>query len=159
MRKMRKSSLILTIILAFVVVLGAIGFVSLFKRVDKLEPTKTVSVSQYARGLLSDTTGRLPKDSTDIDYSGIHMKSYINADGLICEIAKDAKIKYEINFYDEDYQFISVSKMTTDYDGESNPEGAKFAMIEIIPTADPDGEVSTFEVVGYAKLLTVTYNK
>ena len=155
----RKSNLVLTIVLVSVFVAIAFGMFSLFKRVDKLEPTKTVSSSAYTRGLLDDETGKLPRDSEDIDYSGIHMKDYINADGLTCEIAEKAKIRYEINFFDEDYHFISVSKKTTDYAGDENPEGAVFALIEIIPTAEPDGIVSSNEVSKYAKLLTVTYNK
>ena len=155
----RQSNVILAIVMAVVVALGIFGFVSLFKKVDNLEPTKTVSSSAYTRGLLDDTTGKLPRDSEDVDYSGIHMKNYINADGLTCTIAEKAKIRYEINFFDEDYHFISVSKKTTDYDGTENPENAKFALIEIVPTAEPDGIVSSSEVNGYAKLLTVTYNK
>ena len=155
----KRSNLLLTIVLVAVFVAIAFGMFSLFKRVDKLEPTKTVSSSAYTRGLLDDTTGKLPRDSEDIDYSGIHMKDYINADGLTCEIAEKAKIRYEINFFDEDYHFISVSKKTTDYAGDENPEGAVFALIEIIPTAEPDGIVSSNEVSKYAKLLTVTYNK
>lgn len=163
----RKSNLILTILLVAVVVLGGLGFYSLFKRVDKLEPTKTVSTSAYSRGLLSDTTGKLPKEKEDIDYSGIHTNGYINVDGLICEIVTGAKIRYQINYYTEDYGFIGVVSMTTDYDSaedaelqeNGNFETAKYVKIEIIPTADPDGEVSIFEVASYAKLLNVTYNK
>lgn len=160
MAKFRKqSNVILSLVLVAVIALGIFGFYALFKKVDNLEPTKTVSASMYTRGLLDDTTGRLPRDEEDIDYSGIHMKEYVNADGLICTIAEKAKIRYEINFYDEDYHFISVSKRTTDYDGTENPEGAVFALIEIVPTADPDGIVSSSEVRNYANMLTVVYNK
>lgn len=155
----KRLSAILAIAVALSVALTVFGFISLFKKVDNLEPTKTVSSSAYARGLLDDSTGKLPKDSEDIDYSGIHMKEFITVDGLKCEIAEDGDIKYEINFFDEDHQFISVSKRTTDYDGTENPEGAKFALIEIIPTADADGIVNSSEVRNYAKQLTVTYNK
>ena len=156
----KRSNLVLTIVLVAVFVAIAFGMFSLFKRVDKLEPTKTVSSSAYTRGLLDDETGKLPRDSEDIDYSGIHMKDYINADGLTCVIAEKAKIRYQINFFDEDYHFINpVVNKTTDYDGTENPEGAVFALIEIIPTAEPDGIVSSNEVSKYAKLLTVTYNK
>ena len=156
----RKGNIILTVALVAVIALGTFGFINLFKRVDNLEPTKTVSSSAYARGLLDDTTGKLPKDSEDVDYSGIHMKEFITVDGLKCELAEDAKIKYTINFFDEDYEFISVTnKMNTNYDGTNNPEGAKFALIEIMPTADADGIVNSSEVRGYANQLTVTYNK
>ena len=156
----KKGNILFTVALAAILALGTFGFVNLFKRLDNLEPTKTVSSSAYARGLLDDTTGKLPRDSEDIDYSGIHMKNYINADGLKCELAKDAKIKYQINFFDEDYQFLGVSdRLTEDFDGVEHIEGAKFVLIEIMPTADADGIVSSSEVNGYAKQLTVTYNK
>lgn len=155
----KRSNLILAGALALVVALGSFGFISLFKKVDNLEPTKTVSSSAYARGLLDDSTGKLPKDSEDIDYSGIHMKEFITVDGLKCEIAENGNIKYEINFFDENHDFMSVSKMTENYDGTNNPEGAKFALIEIVPTADADGIVNSSEVRNYAKQLTVTYNK
>lgn len=155
----KKGNTLLIIFLVSVIALGACGFIHLFKRVDNLETTEKVNWTQYSRGLLDDSTGKLPRESEDIDYSGIHMKNYINADGLKCELAKDANIKYEINYFDEDHEFISVSKHLVDYDGSNNPENARYALIEIVPTADSDGVVSSFEVMGYAKQLTVTYNK
>lgn len=167
MARLRKqSSLILTVALVAIFILGIFGFVSLAKRVDNLEPTKTVRSSAYARGLLDDETGKLP--SEDIDYSGIHMKEFISVDGLKCELSEDAKIKYQINFFDEDYAFIGVTaRLISDYDAAEDEEllsggdyaGAKFALIEIIPTADADGVVTSTEVSKYAKQLTVTYNK
>ena len=155
----KKKISIVSILLVVVIALGAIGIISLIKRVDKLETRETVSWTQYARGLLDDSTGKLPRDAEEIDYSGIHMKSFIKADGLKCEIKENGNIKYEINYFDEDYQFISVSKKTADYDGDDNPEGAVFVLIEIVPLADADGVVSSAEVFEYARQLTVTYNK
>ena len=102
----RRSSSILAFVLVVVLALGIFGFISLFKKVDNLELTKTVSSSAYARGLLDDNTGKLPQDSSDINYSGIRMKQFVNVDGLKCELVDKAKIKYAINFYDENYDFI-----------------------------------------------------
>ena len=155
----KQSNLILTVVLVAVIALGIFGFVSLFKKVDNLEPTKTVSASVYDRGLLDDTTGKLPRNSEDIDYSGIHMKEFVNADGLTCTIQEEGKIKYEINFFDEDHTFISVLKKTTDYDGTEKPADAKFAIVEIVPLADADGIVSSSEVRTYANMLKVVYAK
>ena len=154
----KQSNTILAIVLVAVIALGIFGFVSLFKKVDNLEPTKTVSASVYDRGLLDDATGKLPRNSEDIDYSGIHMKEYINADGLTCNIVKSG-IKYEINFYDENHTFISVLKKTSNYNGSENPADAKFAVIEIVPLADADGIVSSSEVRNYANMLKVVYAK
>ena len=39
------------------------------------------------------------------------------------------------------------------------PSNAKFCRIEIMPTADDDGEVSALEVSKYAKMLLVRVNK
>ena len=156
----KRSNLLLTVILVGVIALGAFGIVNLFKRVDTLETTNKVSWTQYARGLLDDTTGKLPRDAEDIDYSGIHLKNYISADGLKCKLDNDATIKYQINYFNEDYEFISVTeRLSTDYDGSDNPANAKFALIEIMPTADADGVVSSLEIMPYARQLTVMYNK
>lgn len=164
----RRSISILTVVLVAVIVLGIFGFYSITKKVDNLSPTKTVSSSAYARGLLDDITGKLPQSSEDIDYSGIHSTSFVPVDGLKCKLVEGAKIKYAINYFDEDYGFIGVtSKLLTDYDSDEDEEllsggdyeGAKFALIEIFPTADADGIVSSSEVKTYAKQLTVTYNK
>lgn len=163
----KQSNLILTMVLVAVIALGIFGFVSLFKKVDNLEPTKTVSSSVYARGLLDDSTGKLPQ-SGNIDYSGIHMNEYITVNGLKCKLVSGSQIKYTINFFDEDHNFIGVtSRLMSNYDSAQDEnlsvggqfEGAKFAIIEIIPQADADGVVSSSEVSGYAKQLTVSYNK
>ena len=58
----RKGNIILTVALVAVIALGTFGFINLFKRIDNLEPTKTVNPSLYARGLLDDATGKLPKE-------------------------------------------------------------------------------------------------
>lgn len=160
---MTKKTIIIIVSLVAVILIAVAG-ISIFTRLDKVETTKTVgSFSTYEIGKLDDETGRAYKknqieDVEDYD-KWIHLKSFINADGLKCEMAEKARIAYQINFYDEDYQFISVMDLTSDYSGTANPEGAKYAIIEIKPLADPDGVVSSSEVSTYAKLLTVTYNK
>ena len=161
---MSKKSIIITVICIVAAILVTVVCVSIFKRLDNVETKKTVGTfSTYEIGKLDDETGRAYKknqieDVEDYD-QWIHLKSYVNADGIKCEIAEKAKIAYQINFYDEDYQFISVMDLTSDYSGTANPEGAKYAIIEIKPLADPDGVVSNSEVSVYAKMLTVTYNK
>lgn len=160
---MTKKTIVIIVSLVAVILIAVAG-ISIFTRLDKVETTKTVgSFSTYEIGKLDDETGRAYKknqieDVEDFD-QWIHLKSFINANGLKCEIAEKARIAYQINFYDEDYQFISVMDLTSDYSGTANPEGARYAIIEIKPLADPDGVVSSSEVSTYAKLLTVTYNK
>lgn len=165
MRLKRKTRLIIGIIAA-VLVVGA--FVSIIFKIDKLETTKTVGTFlTYEVGKLNDTTGKGYKkadiENVDDYEEWMHLKEYINADGLKCELAEDAKIIYQVNFYDENYVFLGKVDCTTDYDFSKNTveslTSAKFALIEISPTADPDGVISATELSKYAKMLTVTYNK
>ena len=164
----KQKSTFWTVIGVTLAVLAIVAIVSLATRVNKLETTKTVgSFMTYDIGKLDDTTGK-PYKKADIDDvedydEWIHLKEYINADGLKCKLAENAKIAYQVNFYDEDYEFLGKVDCTTDYDisKETNPvlASAKYVIIEITPTSDPDGVVSTFEIMKYAKMLEVTYNK
>lgn len=157
------------IIIGFIVaVLAAVAIVSLVTRVDKLETTKTVgnTFMAYEVGKLNDS-GRSYKQSEieDVDdyYLWMHTKEYVNPDGLKCKLADKAKIKYQIHFFDENYDFIKTVVCTTDYVFADNTDNAlnsaKFAIVEIQPTADADQKISANEITKYAKMLTVTYNK
>ena len=105
--------------------------------------------------------GLLDTDGTEKDgNTSIRMRNGVTTDGLKCTLEKEAKIKYQIFFYDKSGKFLSTSdELTADYDGKSIPEGAKTAKVVITPTADEDGKVSLVEVLGYANQLTVTVNK
>ena len=108
----------------------------------------------YEIGLLT-AEGKEEKGDT-----AIRTRNGVAVDGLKCELEKDAKIKYQLFFYDKDGKFISASgELTASYDGSGIPENAKTVKIMITPTADEDGKVSLLEVLGYADLLTVTTNK
>lgn len=108
----------------------------------------------YEIGLLN-AEGKEEKGET-----AIRTRKGVTVDGLKCELEKDAKIKYQLFFYDKDGKFLSSSgALTADYDGKSIPEGAETVKIMITPTADEDGKVSLIEVLGYANLLTVTTDK
>ena len=121
--------------------------------------TVRVEPSAYAIGIIDDTTGKLPSEQEDV---AIYTKKYLPVNGLKCQIAAGASIRYQVNFYDADYNFLGMKTYTTDYitlPAEADFEDAKYAKIEIFPLADEDGVVTTFEVSKYAKMLTVTYNK
>ncbi len=142
-----KVGVVLAIILAF----GLIA--TLFVKLDRQTTTTTIGGEAYSIGTL-DETGEPTETNTSI-----YMRKSITTDGLKCEIAEDAKIKYELFFYDKDGEFVSsTGDLTADWAGEV-PEGAESVKVMITPTADEDGKVSIVEVLGYASQLTVTVNK
>ena len=142
-----KVGVVLAIILAF----GLIA--TLFVKLDRQTTTTTIGGEAYSIGTL-DETGEPTETNT-----AIYMRKSITTDGLKCELAEDAKIKYELFFYDKDGEFVSsTGDLTADWAGEI-PVGAESVKVMITPTADEDGKVSIVEVLGYASQLTVTVNK
>ncbi len=142
-----KVGVVLAIILAF----GLIA--TLFVKLDRQTTTTTIGGEAYSIGTLDDT-GEPTETNT-----AIYMRKAITTDGLKCELAEDAKIKYELFFYDKDGEFVSsTGDLTADWAGEI-PVGAESVKVMITPTADEDGKVSLVEVLGYANQLTVTVNK
>ena len=80
--------------------------------------------------------------------------------GLTCELGENAKIKYQLYYFDKDGKFVSASEvLTANFTGTGVPESAETAKIVITPTADEDGKVTITEVFGYAAQLTVQYNR
>lgn len=142
-----KVGVVLAIILAF----GLIA--TLFVKLDRQTTTTTIGGEAYSIGTL-DETGEPTETNTSI-----YMRKAVTTDGLKCELAEDAKIKYELFFYDKDGEFVSsTGDLTADWAGEI-PVGAESVKVMITPTADEDGKVSIVEVLGYASQLTVTVNK
>lgn len=142
-----KVGVILAIILAF----GLIA--TLFVKLDRQTTTTTIGGEAYSIGTL-DETGEPTETNTSI-----YMRKAVTTDGLKCELDADAKIKYELFFYDKDGAFVSsTGDLTADWAGEI-PVGAESVKVMITPTADEDGKVSIVEVFGYADQLTVTVNK
>ena len=142
-------------VVIFLIAIGLLGCViALFVKLDRQTTTTTLGGEAYEIGLLN-AEGKEEKGET-----AIRTRKGVTVDGLKCELEKDAKIKYQLFFYDKDGKFLSSSgALTADYDGKSIPEGAETVKIMITPTADEDGKVSLIEVLGYANLLTVTTDK
>ena len=138
-------------VLAVVLVAGL--FTTLFVKLDRQTTTTRIGGEAYSIGTL-DETGMYAEGDT-----AIYMRKSITTDGLKCELAEDAKIKYELFFYDKDGKFLeSTGDLTADWAGDI-PVGAESVKVMITPTADEDGKVSIVEVLGYASQLTVTVNK
>lgn len=126
-----------------------------FKKDEDTSDVKTLVAQDYARCTLNDTTGLADEE----DQSGVSTSSFYNLDGLKITLAEDATIKYQINYYDEEYAFLGVDTFEKDF-GEEQAKtaqeiGAKYVKIEIIPTEDEDGVVSALEKSSYVKQLTV----
>ena len=148
-------------VIAFVIFAIAIiaAIIALNVKLNNSITTVKVEPSAYAIGIIDDTTGKLPSEQEDV---AIYTKKYLPVNGLKCQIAAGATIRYQVNFYDADYNFLGMKTYTTDYitlPTEAAFTDAKYAKIEIYPLADEDGVVTAFEVSKYAKMLTVTYNK
>lgn len=140
-------------IIATVLTLGVV--VTIASRCDSSK-TKELGAFDYKIGALSDTDGKTVKD----DKSGLVSKDIYDIDGLTVELAKDADVKYQLNFYDKDKEWLSVSTYSEDFDADKvealKTIGAEYARIEIIPLEDEDGEVGLFEKSSYIKQVTVT---
>ena len=145
---MVKLAVVLIVALALIAAVAA-----LFVKLDRQTTTTTIGGEAYSIGTI-DETGEYAEGDT-----AIYLRNGITTDGLKCELADDAQIKYQLFFYDADGAFLEASEeLTSDWNG-SVPEGAESVKIMITPTEDEDGKVSLIEVLGYADQLTVTVNK
>lgn len=143
-----KWAVVLIVALALIAAVAA-----LFVKLDRQTTTTTIGGEAYSIGTI-DETGEYAEGDT-----AIYLRNGITTDGLKCELADDAQIKYQLFFYDADGGFLEASEeLTSDWNG-SAPEGAESVKIMITPTEDEDGKVSLIEVLGYADQLTVTVNK
>lgn len=138
------------------VVIALIGAVIAFGiKLDRQTTTERLGAESYSIGAL-DEKGDVIKDN---DLS-IYTRKGVSVKGLTCELGEDAKIKYQLYYFDKDGKFVSASEvLTTNFNGTGVPEGATTAKIVITPTADEDGKVSITELFGYAAQLTVQYDR
>ena len=129
------------------------SIVALFVKLDRQTNTTAIGGEAYSIGAI-DEYGKV----TESDAS-IYLRKAITADGLKCELKQDAKIKYELFFYDKTAKFLSSSgALQVDFDGDV-PKGAESVRIVITPTEDDDGRVSVIEILGYANQLAVTVKR
>ena len=149
----------LAIGLGGILAVGAIIAVTSAITKDASEKTRELTASDYALYVLDDTTGIADKE----DQSNISSNAFYKIDDLEVELKKDATVKYQLNFYNEDKEFVKVETRSTDFDGSEieglKAQGVAFVRIEILPQGDTDGVVSIFEKKGYVDQLTVTVSK
>ena len=145
-----KTKLVIAFILIAVL---AAGLIAVAVNLNNQITTSTVSSLEYRIGGI-DEEGTLDTDVV----TSIVTKNYVTVDGLEIELNEDAKVTYQVFFYDEDREYVSASEanLSTTFSG-SVPETAKFCKIVIKPTIDP--EVSWTEISKYAGMVTVTTNR
>lgn len=123
------------------------------------ETTRELTTNDYALYVLDDTTGIADKE----DQSNISTNAFYKIDDLEVELEKDATVKYQLNFYNEDKEFVKVETRSADFDGTEieglKAQGIAYVRLEILPQGDADGVVSIFEKKGYVEQLTVTVSK
>lgn len=155
MAKMKaKTKKLFKVVGTIVAVAFTLGIVSTLASRCDAEESKTLGMFDYEIGALSDTTGKKLKD----DKTGLVAKDMYAIDGFTVEMVKDADVKYQLNFYDEDKVWVSATTYKRDFDGEEiealKAQGIAYVRPEIVPLDDE--EVTVWEVRGYAKQLTVT---
>lgn len=147
-----KVMCIVTVVLILALIGAVIGLSVSLSRTAAAE----VGGEAYSVGTISAETGDVdPKEDT-----AIYTRKDLTVDGLRCTLGKDAKITYQIFYYDKDGKFISASEtLSANFDGKGIPENAVTCKVMIAPTADEDGKVSLVEILGYAAQLKVVVNK
>ena len=148
-----KTKKILKGILVGVVVVTLISlFTTLFVKLDRQTTTTKIGGEAYSIGAIDVDTGDVLETSTSI-----YLRKAVTTDGLKCELAEDAKITYQLFFFNEDGDFLAATDvLTSDFDGNV-PDGAESVKIVITPTEDD--KVTMTEVLGYAGQLTVRVNR
>ena len=145
--------------IASVLAVAALGAsIAVNVRVSDKETTQKLGLGAFAVGQLDDTTGKLLTGENE-DKSGLYTAKYYKSENLEIKLKEDATIKYQVNYYDADKEFLSMAEFTTDYVATDAPEAAAYIKIEIIPTEDDNNTVTFFEQGGYVGQATITVAK
>ena len=124
------------------------------------DDTKDLGVMAYSIGEIQElqldgTGGKIDKKAK----TSLYTSKLYNAEDLVAvKVAKDAKVKATVHYYDADGE-VYVVGLVVNAGGElkvdSAPQEGTFR-IEITPTEDEDGEIGIFEKADYVKAVTVT---
>jgi len=147
---MRKNKT-LTVILVLVSVLFGSLLLSMGLRLGKSQSYDALSANAYIVGTL-DANGEFAKDGSEFV-----TEDFITVDGLQINVKENAKLSYQIYFYDENKEFISsTNDFGVSYNG-TIPENAEFFKIEINPTEDTD--ISEWDIINYSAQIEVKFYK
>lgn len=104
-QKKSKSNIVKNVCIWGAIGLLAAGVVALGVNAIQNEPTKTLNSTHYAVGTIDTTTGK----NVDSNLS-FRMNDIQTTDGLVIDIADDAKVTYDIYFYNADKEFVGVQQ-------------------------------------------------
>ena len=112
-------------VVVFLLVIGLIGAViTLFVMLDRQTTVTEIGAEQYIIGGLDDEGAAIEGDTS------IVTRGTFTTDGLKVELADEAKVTYELYFYDADGEFVSkTAALSADFDGSAIPENAETAKI------------------------------
>lgn len=158
MAKKRSKLGIVAGVLAVLAVSALSGSIAANMKMSANETTKDIGSSAFAIGRLDDETGKLLTGENE-DKSGLYTSKYYKSENLEIKLAEDATIKYQVNYYDEDKKFLSMSEFTGDYVATGAPEAAAYIKLEIIPMDDDDDTVTAFEKGDYVRQATIKVAK
>lgn len=125
-----------------------------FAKASRLETTKEVGLTAWNVGSVT-AEGKI--DTTE---KANIVTDLFKAEGLEVDLDEEANATFVVHFYDEDKNYLA-DKTTTELSADyvCNVEGVEYARVELLPGADEDGEVSIFELPGYASMVTITIAK
>lgn len=133
--KQKNKNLVKNVFLFGAIGLLTAGVVALGVNAVQNEPTKTLNSTHYAVGTIDATTGA----NADSNLS-FRMKDMQTTDGLVIDIKENAKITYDIYFYNADKEFVGIQEdITIDFTAENVADGYEFFRIAITPN-QVDGE-------------------
>ena len=154
-RRTIRSSRFKTILTFVLLTILSISVIGIGVKLNNMSNTKELPAYSFQRGYIDETGICKIDDLTKSVYSDI-----ISVDGLEIKVEKN-DVKFQLNFYDENGNFLGVSEeMTQDYKASADdtiPENAKLVRLEIMPL---NGDVITLgNYLVYAGHLEIIYNK
>ncbi len=131
--KNRKFVSVLTIVLTFLLI---VGVASSFIFIKPKESSNKIDTSKFVIGKITSNGSFLPSD----DY--LCTNDLIACDGLVVKPTYNAKSKFQIFFYDVNYQFVfSTEQISEKYEFIDSVPFVEYCRIMIIP--DREGKIAS----------------
>lgn len=141
-----------TLLAGLAVILSAGALV----KANRAETTETLGATSFTVAVV-EADGCVDEDGV----SSIVSKM-IKLDGLKVELVEKSEVTYQLHWYDKGEDYISsTAELSVNFDVSSTviPDEAKYAIVEVTPVDDEDGEISFLEKFEYLDSITVTVNK
>lgn len=138
------------------ITLLAVGFIGLAVNAFQNEPTRTLNSTHYAVGTIDGTTG----ENQDSNLS-FRMKDMQTTDGLVIDVKENAKVTYNIYFYNADKEFVEVQQdLAVDISENDVASDYEYFRITITPNqVDEEDVVCTLlNKTAYTNQISVSFN-